>query len=57
MENDNTLIKVTVDIPKRVADVISLEGKDNKRSRKAQVEFILERHAEKLERKAEAVNG
>lgn len=43
-------IKITIDITRPAAELLSQEARENKRSRKGQLEIALEKHAERYAR-------
>lgn len=53
--NDETtsteLIRITIDVPLSVADWLEYEAKENKRSRKAQLELTVQKHVERYARR------
>jgi len=51
--NENT-IKITLDVGERTAELLELEAKDNRRSRKSQMELALEKHGERYEKRIES---
>ena len=52
--NPNHRVFVTIGLPKRIAKLLTLEASDNKRSRRAQIELVLEKHADKYSKKKES---
>lgn len=54
MDADTTMetIKITIDITRKAADLLTQEAKESKRSRKSQLELAVEKHAERYEKRA-----
>lgn len=44
-------VKITIDIPMRVSEILKQEAALNRRSRKKQLELAIEQHAERFERR------
>jgi len=56
IDNDIETVKITIDVTKKAAMLLAQEAKENKRSRKSQLEIAVEKHAERYERRT-ADNG
>lgn len=54
METDTPMdtVKITIDVSRKAADLLAQEAKENKRSRKSQLELAVEKHAERYEKRA-----
>ncbi len=50
------IVRITIDVPRKIATILELEAAENKRSRKAQLELTVEKHAERYARRDMPIN-